>query len=129
VRRVRGVLRPGNGGERVAGEDTMNEHEMRERVARFERALVAIAAQKPDGALLTTEDEDRAAWVADAVSRYEAQQRTVRPRTPPSPEEVPAKRPRRPRRRRSSKAATAAPGPKRRPGRPRKASVTPAAEG
>jgi hypothetical protein len=105
----------------------MNENEMRERVARFERALVAIAAHKPDGALLTTEDDDRAAWVADAVARYEERQRAARVKLPSpavvmagAPGEVPTKRPRRPRRRRSSKVATAATTPRPR-GRPRKA--------
>jgi hypothetical protein len=104
--------------------------EITDRVARFERALVAIAAHKPAGALMTNEDEDRAAWVADAVSRYEDRQKLARVKLPSpavvmagAPEEVPAKRPRRPRRYRSRKGATAAPETTARPrrgGRPRK---------
>ena len=81
--------------------------EIRDRVARFERALTAIAAHKPAGSHMTTEDEERAAWVADAVERFEARQKLARVKLP-SPvvvmgaPDAPAA-PRRPRRKRKAR--------------------------
>lgn len=98
--------------------------EIRDRVARYERALFAIAANKPAGMLMTREDEDRAAWVVDAIARYEARQ--VAPAKPPPPSEpVPeAEAAPTPRRRRRRRAPGEAPLPRGR--RPRKTQPPPA---
>lgn len=105
--------------------------DIRDRVQRFERILTGIAAAKPEGATITSDDEARAAAVVAGVERYEAAQRGARVRLPPpavatsgAPDEpARAATPKRRRRRRAAATTATAPRPR---GRPRKEPPAPA---
>lgn len=96
------------------------------RVARYEHAIIVIAAMKAEGEALTEADHERAVQVAAMVERYEAGLRApVKPRVEPEARSV-APAPAHPVRRRRRRRAVAQPAaaPKRR-GRPPKAQPPP----